>query len=117
MKKVLIVEDIPDHAFLIQHTLVNMAFLTFACNNVFRALEMIRLKEFDLVITDLKMPEMWGIDFIRYIRKFDLYIPIVVVTASADIKTKSEALEAGANFFIPKPFRKNDFDNVFNQFK
>jgi len=117
MKKVLIVEDIPEHAFLIQHTLVNMAFLTVACHNVFRALDMIRLGEFDLVITDLKMPDMCGVDFIKYIRKFDTSIPIVVVTASADTETKSDALQAGANFFIPKPFKQIDFDNVFLQFK
>ncbi len=110
-------EDIPEHAFLVQHALVSLGFLTVVCHNTFRGIDMVRQKEFDVIVTDLRMPEMGGVDFIRYVRMFDKHTPIVVISAYADVEAKSETLKVGANYFISKPFRPSDIKNVFEQFK
>jgi CheY-like chemotaxis protein len=117
MKKILIMEDMPEHAFLVQHALVSLGFLTVVCHNTFRGIEMVRHKEFDVIVTDLRMPEMGGHEFIRYVRMFDKLTPVVVISAYADMETKTETLRAGANYFISKPFKPSDIKNVFEQFK
>ena len=117
MKNILIMEDQPDQAFLVQHALVNMKFLTVVCHNTFRAIEMVRQGEFDVIVTDLAMPEMGGIEFIKYVRMIDGKIPIVVVTAYVSQEDKDEAFKAGADYFIGKPFMSADLKNVFLKFK
>ncbi len=110
-------EDVPEQAFLVQHTLVNMKFLTVVCHNTFRAIEMIRQKEFDVIVTDIAMPEMGGIEFIKYVRMIDKEIPIVVITAYADNETKSDSFKAGADYFIGKPFTTGEIRTVFEKFR
>jgi CheY-like chemotaxis protein len=117
MKKVLIMEDIPEHAFLVQHALVSLGFLTVVCHNTFRAIEMVRMNEYDAIVTDLRMPEMGGIEFIKYVRVINKNIPIVVLTAYADKDAKNETFIAGANYFIAKPFKQADIKRIFEQFK
>jgi len=117
MKKILIMEDMPEHAFLIQHALVQLGFLTVACHNTFRAVEMVRAREFDVIVTDLRMPEMGGIEFIGYIRAIDKHIPIIVVTAYTSDDDKNETFQAGANYFISKPFKPQEIKAIFQQYK
>ena len=61
----------------------------------------------NLVITDLSMPEMSGIEVCREIRKFS-EIPIIVLSVKGEEQTKVEALDAGADDFITKPFGMNE---------
>jgi putative nucleotidyltransferase with HDIG domain len=58
----------------------------------------------DVVITDVKMPGMDGIDLLRMIKKLEEEIGVVIITAYADIESVITALEAGANDYIIKPF-------------
>lgn len=57
----------------------------------------------DLVITDLQMPEMSGLDLCRKIRRFS-QVPIIVLSVKGDEKTKVDALDAGADDYVTKPF-------------
>lgn len=116
MKKILIMEDIPEHAFLVQHALVTLGFLTVVCHNTFRAIEMIRMDQYDAIVTDLRMPEMGGIEFIKYVRVINKNIPIVVITAYADMDARNEIFLAGANYFVAKPFKQTDIKRIFEQF-
>lgn len=59
--------------------------------------------EADVVISDLKLPEMSGIDFIRRIKKFDASIPIILMTSEASVETAVEAIDTGAYDFVLKP--------------
>ena len=61
----------------------------------------------DMVITDLSMPEMSGIEVCREIRKIS-EIPIIVLSVKGEEKTKVEALDAGADDYITKPFGMNE---------
>lgn len=61
----------------------------------------------DLVITDLSMPEMNGIELCREIRKISK-VPIIVLSVKGEEKTKVEALDAGADDYITKPFGMNE---------
>ena len=57
----------------------------------------------DLVITDLQMPEMSGLDLCRKIRRFS-QVPIIVLSVKGEEKTKVDALDAGADDYVTKPF-------------
>jgi DNA-binding NtrC family response regulator len=61
---------------------------------------------YDLVISDLKMPLVDGIDLIDIIKKISPRLPIIIITAYGTIETAEEAIQKGAYDFITKPFRK-----------
>ncbi len=64
-------------------------------------------EKFDLVITDLKMPGISGIEVLRQIRKTSPDIPVLVITAFGNVETAVEAMKEGANDFIGKPFHRD----------
>jgi DNA-binding NtrC family response regulator len=63
-------------------------------------------REFNLVITGLKMPLMDGIEVMEIVKKHDPDIPVIVVTAFGTLEAAEEAVHQGAYDFITKPFRK-----------
>ena len=65
--------------------------------------------EFDLVLMDWNMPNMLGIDAVRTIRSNGHKVPIIMVTTEAEKSRVLEALKAGANNYIIKPFEPKDF--------
>ncbi|MBU1924278.1 MAG: response regulator [Candidatus Omnitrophica bacterium] len=76
------------------------------------ALVMLEKEKFDLVITDVKMPEMDGIEFLKVAKSNDPEIPIVVLTGFATIDMTKEALQNGAYNFITKPFEAENIIGI-----
>jgi DNA-binding NtrC family response regulator len=72
------------------------------------ALELVRKQPFDLVITDLRMPGLGGIDLLRSLRKEKVQIPVLVITAFGSIASAVEAMRIGAIDYITKPFQEDD---------
>jgi two-component system chemotaxis response regulator CheY len=70
------------------------------------AIERLALAGFDLVVLDLNMPDVGGVEVIEFVRSQDRLktLPILVVTTRGDDQSKSRVLEAGASSFLPKPF-------------
>ena len=64
-------------------------------------------EKFELIISDIFMPEMDGIELTKEIRKLDSDIPIILLTSETDTKVVSDAIEAGANAYLVKPFRSD----------
>ena len=75
-------------------------------SNPLEVLELVKTEDYDLVISDLKMPGMNGVELITEIRKMDSNIPILIITGSDSIKSAQEAIHKGAYNYITKPFRK-----------
>ena len=75
-------------------------------NNPLEVVQFVKERKCDLIISDLKMPGMDGIELISEIRKIDQYIPILVITAYGSIDSAGEAINKGAYDYITKPFRK-----------
>jgi two-component system chemotaxis response regulator CheY len=70
------------------------------------AIERLSLKKFDLVILDLNMPDIGGIEVVEFIRAQDRLrqLPILIVTTRGDDASRTRALEVGASRFMTKPF-------------
>lgn len=70
------------------------------------AIEQLSLTRFDLVVLDLNMPDIGGIEVVEFVRSQDTLrqLPIIVVTTRGDEISRSRALEAGASRFMTKPF-------------
>ncbi|HVF87946.1 MAG TPA: response regulator, partial [Pyrinomonadaceae bacterium] len=75
-----------------------------AAENGRQALEMLRAEAADLIISDVKMPDMGGIELLRAAREFLPDVGVVMMTAFATVETAREAFKLGADDFIQKPF-------------
>jgi CheY-like chemotaxis protein len=76
------------------------------------AWQKVQENDYDLVITDIRMPEIDGIELLKLIRQHNSSIPIIVVTAFASIETAVEALQSGAANFLKKPFSIDEINTV-----
>jgi len=77
-----------------------------ATNNPVEAAEILDKEQFDLIITDLKMPGMDGMELLAAARKKDEDAMVVVITTYGSLESAEEAMAQGAYDFITKPFRK-----------
>lgn len=67
---------------------------------------------FDLILSDIKMPVMDGIELLKYLKKSQINIPLILITAYGSITEAVDAMKQGAVDFITKPFNKEDLKNI-----
>ncbi len=107
MDSILIVDDEKKMRHILQLMLEREGFKTEQAENGKVALGMLQKKEFGVVITDLKMPEMDGLSLLEEAKKINPDLPIVVITAHGTIESAVEAMQKGAIDFITKPFEED----------
>src|SRR5258707_7371124 len=103
MKAILVVDDDPKIAALARDYLEHAGFTVITASTGRAALETVRRERPDLVILDLGLPELDGLDVTREIRR-DSSLPIVMLTARDDELDKLLGLELGADDYLTKPF-------------
>ena len=104
-KVVLVVDDSSTVRKFVAASLNIKGFRVVTAADGIEALELMPSEKFDLVITDLNMPDMDGFEFMRTLRESPEYrdIPIIVLTSFTDLKNKDQAIEMGAIAFLEKP--------------
>ena len=104
---ILIVDDEPDVVEILRYNLVKENYNVFKAYNGIEALDMAIDKLPDLIIMDIRMPGLTGIETCRKMRLIDSLknTPILFLTADSDEYTTMNAFEAGASHFITKPIR------------
>jgi DNA-binding NtrC family response regulator len=106
-EKILIVDDEPDMLKLLEVIITDKTdYNVTTTSNPLEVPGLIAGGDFDLVITDLRMPEKDGMEIIEEAQKSGLEIPFVVITAYGTIESAVEAMKNGAFDYITKPFRK-----------
>jgi DNA-binding response OmpR family regulator len=105
MNRILITEDEPRIASLLEKGLQAKGFTTATASDGYEALEMVQNKNFDLMILDLGLPGKDGLTVLRELRIQDEYLPVIILSARNDVKDKATGLSSGANDYITKPFR------------
>jgi DNA-binding NtrC family response regulator len=104
MEKILIVDDNEVLRFTLSELMEDSGFECKAVENGSLALEEVKKNLYGLVILDLRLPGMGGLEILKKIRKTDISLPVIMLTAYGDIKTAVETMKHGANDFITKPF-------------
>ncbi len=114
-KKVLVVEDSASMRSLISATIEELqGFETVEVGNGFEALKILPNGHFDLIITDINMPDINGLEVINFVRKSEQYkeIPLIIVTTEKGEKDRKKGLALGAQEYVIKPFDPENLKSV-----
>lgn len=105
-KKILVVDDSVSIREVITFTLENAGYTVFSAEDAKHALKQLENTTVDLIITDLYMPEMNGIELIKKVKEKPEFIttPVLFLSTESQMNKKMEAKEAGATGWIIKPF-------------
>lgn len=104
MTKILLVEDDPAIRLAIAESLVAENYTVDEANNATEAFKKISAKNYDLILLDLILPDMDGIELCNKLRNEEIKVPIIMVTSRKDEIDKIIGLEIGADDYITKPF-------------
>ncbi len=103
--RILLVDDEETLRCVLKETLNNEGYNVDVANDGFQALERFKLIPYDLLITDIKMHGMDGLQLIREIKKNNSHAKIIIITAYGSLETVKEAMRLGVVEFISKPFK------------
>jgi two-component system response regulator AtoC len=104
MKKALVVDDERKMRRILQMLLEKMGIDSVGAESAEAALELFRAEKIDLVLSDLKMSGMTGVELLARIRELDADVPFIVLTAFGTVATAVEAMKRGAFDYVLKPF-------------
>ena len=114
-KRILLVDDQENIRILLNKILSSMGYGVLEAKDGEEAMKLVQIGPIDLVITDLKMPEMDGIELTRAIRRIEPDLPIIVYSAYRFIDTAPVALKAGANDYLAKPFLRTKIEQTVDR--
>ena len=115
-QRILVIDDELDMLMLLRMIIEdNTGFEVETTNNPSEALKLFREKDYNLIISDLKMPGMDGIELFDELREIKPDIPVIIMTAYGSLETSEEAMKKGVADFITKPFRKDSILFTINR--
>jgi DNA-binding NtrC family response regulator len=115
MPAILIIEDEAKMRRLLELNLGEDGFTTFSAGDAETGLKLLREHAVDLVLTDLKLPGMNGLEFLQTIKRQNAALPVVVMTAFGSVETAVEAMKAGASDYVLKPFSLTEMRMVIRK--
>ncbi|MFW6131535.1 MAG: sigma-54-dependent transcriptional regulator [Candidatus Aminicenantaceae bacterium] len=115
MEKILILDDEKSILDLLVMVFEKEGYQVKTALSAPKALELIEKEEFDLIITDIKLPEMSGLEVLKKVKNKKSDIPVIVITAYGTVKQAVETLKAGAMDYILKPFDVDELKIVVSQ--
>ncbi|HHO47529.1 MAG TPA: sigma-54-dependent Fis family transcriptional regulator [Desulfobacteraceae bacterium] len=104
MYTILVVDDEPNYQVVLAEILRDEGFEVYTANSGDQGLPIVQSTDLDLVISDIKMPGMDGIQFLENIKKINRQLPVILITAYAEVEMAVEAMRLGAFNYIAKPF-------------
>jgi len=104
MAKILVIEDDPLIRETLQYSLKGAGFDAEVAENGAQGLERVKESEPDLILLDLLLPEIDGFEVCKQIREVDEDVPIIMITALEDQRSKLKGFSVGADDYITKPF-------------
>ena len=105
--RILVVDDEEHIRKILTIMLAKQGYRTESAADGLEALERLEQAPFDLVITDLRMPRLDGLDLLRRIKEHDPDLTVIIVTAFSSVETAVEAMRHGAYDYVSKPFRED----------
>ncbi|MDD5085360.1 MAG: sigma-54 dependent transcriptional regulator [Candidatus Omnitrophica bacterium] len=114
-KKVFIIDDEAPMRRLIKDALDKKGFETFAFASPLEALDKLAKEEPPIVISDIRMPEMDGIEFLKRVKNYNPEINVILITGYGSLDTAVRAIRGGALDYILKPFRIEALENAIEK--
>jgi two-component system, cell cycle response regulator CtrA len=111
---VLLIEDTPAASKSIELKLAAEGHNVYVTEFGEEGVELARLYDYDVILLDLDLPDMSGLDVIRDLRMGKVKSPVIMITATADVDTKVQVLQAGADDYLTKPFHKAELGARIN---
>lgn len=108
--RILIVEDEKDLCQMIAKSLKESGYEVDIANNGNEAMELLDVENYDLIVLDLNLPEIDGMEILEEFRTFNQDTKIVILSARSQIKDKVEGLDKGANDYLSKPFHLDELE-------
>jgi DNA-binding NtrC family response regulator len=115
MPTILIVEDEAKMRRLLELNLGDDGFATVSAGDAETGLKLLREHPVDLILTDLKLPGMNGLEFLQTVKRQNAVLPVVVMTAFGSVETAVEAMKAGASDYVLKPFSLSEMRMVIHK--
>lgn len=118
MKTILIVEDSATTRALIRAVIDEIGeFETIEASSGFEALKMLPQQEYDLIITDINMPDINGLELISFVRNNPRFthLPIVIVSTERSEEDKKRGMALGASAYVTKPFKSFELQEILKK--
>jgi two-component system chemotaxis response regulator CheY len=118
VKTILIVEDSATTRSLIRAVIDEVGeFETIEASSGFEALKMLPQQEYDLIITDINMPDINGLELISFIRNNPRFshLPIVIVSTERSEEDKKRGMALGATAYVTKPFKSFELQEIIKK--
>ena len=113
--KILVADDDPQMQLAIKATLARAGYDVTMASNGRQALELSEADQFELIITDQRMPELGGQELLRELQTRGSRVPVIMITAYGTINQAVEAMQLGAADFITKPFSGEELERVIER--
>ncbi|HED00898.1 MAG TPA: sigma-54-dependent Fis family transcriptional regulator [Proteobacteria bacterium] len=108
MESILIVDDEKNYLVVLKELLSEENYEVITAENAMQALEIFKESDFDLVLTDMKMPQIDGIELLENIRSINNEVPVIIMTAYATVEKAVKAMKKGAFDYVTKPFQNEE---------
>lgn len=108
MEKILIVDDEKDMQWILSNLLREEKFEPITTSTAKEALKVVNTSSPDLMLLDLKLPDMDGVEVLNRLKDIDRNLPVIMITAHGDIGSAVKAMKLGAADYVTKPFDNND---------
>ena len=117
MATILVVDDYPVVQRLLRYTLEREGHVVLIASDGYQALDLLSESAVDLIIMDVAMPDMDGLELLQRVRAEDTFqsVPIIMLTASGQDEDRVVAREAGANEFLSKPASSHELLETVNR--
>lgn len=118
-KKILVTEDSPTMLAMITATIEAMGdYEIFEAPNGFEALRLLPREKVDMVITDINMPDINGLELVHFVKKNEMYqqIPLIIVSTEGSARDREKGLSLGADAYLVKPFEPQELQDLVRRF-
>ena len=115
MNSILIVDDEPNYLVILSELLRDEGFEVFTASGGAQGLALVQDVDLDMVITDMQMPGMDGLQLLQAIKKINKDLPVVMITAFAEVDKAVAAMQAGAFNYLSKPFSNDELIVTLNK--
>jgi two-component system response regulator HydG len=109
MKKILVVDDDRSHAMMLRTLITDWGYQVLLADDGTTGVEMVQAQSFDMILMDMKMVRMSGMEALQHIKAYNPSLPVIIMTAYSSVQTAVNALKIGAYDYLTKPL---DFDKL-----